>query len=226
MPLQIRPGKLSDAAAIAEIYLSAFNNNAISLLAFPRDNPASYNWWYDSIIEEFTDPHAHFLCIYDSPTPTPSSPPSQSPIIAFAKWTDADTPTQNSAMPMPKWPEGGDHEIAELFFGTLARKHGEVMGGRRHWFLEALATRPEWQGKGAAGMLMRWGLKRVDEEGTEAYLEASPHGKPVYEHFGFREVDRLVLGLEGQGEGVLGEREFVECFMVRDVGKEGGIESI
>ncbi|TVY50267.1 hypothetical protein LCER1_G008826 [Lachnellula cervina] len=225
MPLHIRPATLSDAAAITEIYLSAFNNNAISLLAFPRDNPASYNWWYDSIIEEFADPHAHFLCIYDSltstSTSTSSSPPSQpSIIVAFAKWVDAETPPQSTAM--PKWPEGGDHAIADRFFGTLARKHGEVMGGRRHWYLEALATRPEWQGRGAAGMLMRWGLSRVDEEGTEAYLEASPHGKPVYEHFGFREVDRLVLGLEGEGEEVLGEREFVECFMVRGVvGKEG-----
>jgi len=44
-------------------------------------------------------------------------------------------------------------------------------------------------------------------------LEASPDGKPIYEHYGFEEVERLVVSLEGKGN--TGEKEFVECFMVR-----------
>jgi len=91
------------------------------------------------------------------------------------------------------------------------------MRGRKHWYLEFVATRPEEQGRGAAGMLMRWGLQKADEEGTEAYLEASPDAKPVYEHYGFREVERLVVSLEGKEEVVGEEKEFVECFMVRPV---------
>lgn len=88
------------------------------------------------------------------------------------------------------------------------------MRGRRHWYLEILATRREDQGRGAGGMLLRWGLERADEEGTETYLEASPDGKPIYQRFGFEEVDRLVVDLK---EEVLGEREFVECYMLRPV---------
>jgi GNAT superfamily N-acetyltransferase len=88
------------------------------------------------------------------------------------------------------------------------------MRGRKHWYLEVVATRPEEQGKGAAGMLLRWGMQRADEERTEVYLEASPEGKPIYEHYGFKEVERLIVSLEGK-EGVGGEKEFVECFMVR-----------
>jgi GNAT superfamily N-acetyltransferase len=212
MPLELRPAKLADAATLTEIYFSAFSIDAISLLAFPRTT-ASYNWWYDSIIEELADPHAHFLCIYDS------SSPDQSP-IAFAKWNDADSPPQTGDN-MPKWPEGSDAVLADHFFGSLVRKHGEIMRGRRHWYLEILATRPEWQGKGAGGKLLRWGLRKADEEGTETYLEASPDGKPIYEHLGFEEVDRLVVQLEGKGEGVLSEKEFVECFMVRGVTEKG-----
>ena len=90
------------------------------------------------------------------------------------------------------------------------------MKGRKHWYLEFLATRPEEQGKGAAGMLLRWGIQKADEEGTEAYLEASPDGKPIYEHYGFEEVEKLVVSLEGK-EGVNEEKEFIECFMVRPV---------
>lgn len=56
-------------------------------------------------------------------------------------------------------------------------------------------------------MLMRWGLEKADYDEVEAYLEASPGGKPIYAHFGFREVERLVV-LEGR---------FVECMMMRGV---------
>ena len=90
------------------------------------------------------------------------------------------------------------------------------MGERRHWYLELLAARPEWQGKGVGSALLRWGLERADEEGVEAYLEASPAGKGLYEKMGFREVGRLVVPSREEG----GE-DFVECFMLRDARKEG-----
>ena len=50
----------------------------------------------------------------------------------------------------------------------------------------------------------------ADEQGPagmEAYLEAGHEGKPVYEHFGLREVDRLAV-LEGM---------FVDCMMIRGI---------
>ncbi|TVY82900.1 hypothetical protein LSUE1_G006285 [Lachnellula suecica] len=213
MTLELRPAKLEDAASLTELYFSAFSKDAISLLAFPR-NTSSFNWWYDSIVDEITDPHSHFLCVYDT-----SSPDASENIVAFAKWNDADAPIQDAEM--PAWPEGADHQTANHFFGNLIRRHGEIMEGRRHWYLEIIATRPEWQGKGAGGKLLRWGLQKADEEGTETYLEASPDGKPIYEHLGFKEVDRLVVELEGEGEGVMGEKEFIECFMVRGVTEKG-----
>lgn len=70
-----------------------------------------------------------------------------------------------------------------------------------------LATRLEYAGKEAAVRLIWWGLRKADEEAVEVYLEASPDGKPIYEHFGFVEVRRLVV-LEGR---------FVEVMMVRGV---------
>lgn len=91
------------------------------------------------------------------------------------------------------------------------------MGDRKHWYLELVATRQEYQGRGAAGQLLRWGVERADEEATECYLEASPEGKPIYGRFGFGERDRLVVELEGKGEGPLSEKEYVEVFMVRPV---------
>ncbi|KAE8446102.1 hypothetical protein EG329_012473 [Mollisiaceae sp. DMI_Dod_QoI] len=203
MSLLMRKATLSDASALTEIYFSAFTVDAVSLLAFPR-NKSSWDFWYNSVVEEIADPNAHFLCVYDSDSPDQK-------IVAYAKWNGPNVPFGTD---LPEWPEGGDHALANHFFGNLVNRHASIMKGRRHWYLELVATRPEYQGKGAAGKLLRWGIERSDEEGTETYLEASPDGKPIYERFGFQEVDRLVVELEGKGEGVLSEKEFIEVFMI------------
>ena len=207
MPLTLRKATASDIPALTDIYLSAFNIDAISLLCFPRNNDATSKFWRDSIIDELADPHSHFICIYDSESPS-------QPVVAYAKWNDPAAPVSDPD-DLPKWPEGGDEKLANYFFWNLLSRHARIMEGRRHWYLELLATRPEYQGRGAAGQLLRWGLQRADEDATETYIEGSPDGKPIYEHFGFVEVDRLVVELKGDGEGPLAEKEFVEVMMVR-----------
>lgn len=42
-------------------------------------------------------------------------------------------------------------------------------------------------------MLIQWGLKIADELHIPAYLEASPAGHSLYQKFGFKDVDVLVL---------------------------------
>lgn len=68
-----------------------------------------------------------------------------------------------------------------------------------------LATLPEYQGQGAAGMLLRWGLEQADQMGVEAYVEASPAGLPVYRRFGWKERKSVKL-MDGT---------YTEVFMVR-----------
>jgi GNAT superfamily N-acetyltransferase len=206
MSLKPRKATLSDATALTEIYLSAFTHDAISLLVFPR-NSSSYNFWYNSIIEEIADPNAHFICIYDSSLPS-------HPIVSYCKWH---APSAPMSADLPAWPSESDSTLANHFFGNLISKRRGIMGDRKHWYLELVATRQEYQGRGAAGQLLRWGVERADEEATECYLEASPEGKPIYGRFGFGERDRLVVELEGKGEGPLSEKEYVEVFMVRPV---------
>lgn len=209
MPLLLRKATLADASFLTDIYFSAFSVDAISLLVFPR-NSSAWNWWYDSVVEELADPNAHFICIYDSDS-------EEQKVVAYAKWNGPNAPFGTD---LPAWPEGADSALGNHFFGNLVNRHAEIMKGRRHWYLEIVATRPEYQGKGAAGKLLRWGIEKSDEEGTETYLEASPDGKPIYEHLGFEEVDRLVVELEGKGDGVLAEKGFIEVFMVRPIQKK------
>ncbi|ESZ91456.1 hypothetical protein SBOR_8179 [Sclerotinia borealis F-4128] len=200
MQLTLRPATTTDAICLTAIFFSAFAHDPISLICFPRSLPSSFTWWRNSILSEILDPSSHFLCIYDASSPTQE-------IISYAKWNDSSAPLA-TLHDLPAWPAGCDEEIANLFFGTLIEKRREIMGERKHWYLEFVATKPEGQGMGAAGKLMRWGLERADEEGVETYLEASPVGKAVYEYFGFEERSRLVVPVEEKGD-------FVECMMVR-----------
>jgi len=162
------------------------------------------------IAEEMSDPCAHTLVIT---SPSTTSPTGEE-IIAWGKW-NAPSPKPLSTG-LPTWPAGADIKLANHFFGSLFHSQIRIMGAeRKHWYLEVLATRPAWQGKGAAGKLMRWGLEKADEGGKDVYLEASPDGKPIYEHFGFREAERLVVDLEGRDPVGVGEKEFVEVMMVK-----------
>ena len=56
--------------------------------------------------------------------------------------------------------------------------------------LEIVATDPAYQGRGAGSQLMRGSLKQADQQGVEAYLEASPDAVPLYERLGFVEAGR------------------------------------
>lgn len=76
-----------------------------------------------------------------------------------------------------------------------------------------MATDPAYQGKGAGSQLMRWGLKKADEHGLEAFLEASPEAVPLYERLGFKEADRTDTFIKNERvDGVW----YRNLFMIRD----------
>jgi ribosomal protein S18 acetylase RimI-like enzyme len=78
-------------------------------------------------------------------------------------------------------------------FRALSRQHPKRPP---HWYLQTLgAARP---GLGVGGALLREGLARVDAARMPAYLESSAPGNvPLYERFGFRVIDEIVLPDDG-----------------------------
>ena len=67
--------------------------------------------------------------------------------------------------------------------------------------LRAIATLPEYQGKGCASMLLQTGLEKIDAERAKSWLEATPQGQPLYAKFGWKVVDEIVFDLEKYGCG-------------------------
>lgn len=55
-----------------------------------------------------------------------------------------------------------------------------------------MVTRESQRGRGAATMLIRWGIEQAEKDGVPAYLEAGVMGKQIYEKLGFRQVGTLL----------------------------------
>lgn len=97
-------------------------------------------------------------------------------------------------------PLGG---ISEKFFteynqklAALEQKHG--MENREDWHLMLIGRDPTQLKKGSIRKLFEPYLEKAREEKVGASLEAiSEHAVKVYEHFGFRVVDKFHMG-EGQ----------------------------
>jgi GNAT superfamily N-acetyltransferase len=88
--------------------------------------------------------------------------------------------------------------------GPIRAAQPEIMTtSEPYLMLNQLGTHPDHQGRGAAKMLLDWGLRKADEEGLVVYLNATEVGRRVYEKRGFEVVkavewDRVPWGGEGK----------------------------
>ena len=97
------------------------------------------------------------------------------------------------------WLPDGEHKDAALkAMRPVAEKQAKWTMGRPFALLMYMATDPAWRRKGAATAVVQWGLDVCAELGIMAYLEASPHGAPVYEKLGFEVVDQVECEVEGE----------------------------
>lgn len=64
---------------------------------------------------------------------------------------------------------------------------------KSHYYLFAIGTRPEDQGKGIGTKIMEAGLRQVDSAGMPAFLESSKESNiPFYEKFGFKVIEKII----------------------------------
>jgi GNAT superfamily N-acetyltransferase len=62
-----------------------------------------------------------------------------------------------------------------------------------HYYLFAIGSRPEHQGKGVGSSIMQAGLDIVDQAAMPAYLESSKQSNvPFYQRFGFEVTEKVV----------------------------------
>ncbi|KAH7346605.1 hypothetical protein BKA65DRAFT_502858 [Rhexocercosporidium sp. MPI-PUGE-AT-0058] len=81
-----------------------------------------------------------------------------------------------------------------------AERKGWMIANEPCWILMHLVTRGSQRGRGAAGMLINWGIEKAKDDGVPVYLEAGVMGRPIYEKRGFQQIgEPLVLDLKPHG---------------------------
>jgi GNAT superfamily N-acetyltransferase len=89
---------------------------------------------------------------------------------------------------------GGGSLVRMLSYLRFAVRERRRHAPGPHWYLSLLAVRPDCQGRGHAGALVRPMLQRADRQGLPCYLETqNERNLPVYAHFGFRVVGQALI---------------------------------
>ncbi|PYI08751.1 hypothetical protein BO78DRAFT_459584 [Aspergillus sclerotiicarbonarius CBS 121057] len=201
--LQTHPCTLSDAPALATLYLECFNSPTERHL-WP-DVPRMHEWWTAAFAGKLARPKEfHTLKVIDTD--------KGGAIVGFLEWklpVPVDSAGGEEEDEYPPYPEEvGGLELWNKLLVEMGGNTVRVMGERRFYFLNILGTKPGYRRRGIASEMIRWGVDRADEEGVEAFVISAPMARPVYTKHGFE----LVLEGEDLG-GDLGE--FVPGYMLR-----------
>lgn len=154
-----------------------------------------------------TDPTSHIIKAFL---------PATGEIIAYGAWHFYLSPTNSDPHIHPPitYPPDGNAALGAHFFGSLIRTQEHHMRAYpRYVFMRLLVVRPAYQGRGVGTRLLGWGLDKADGLGLRAWIDASPKGFELYRRLGWREVERLVIGM-GEWGGEVGVQE-VTVSMVR-----------
>lgn len=65
--------------------------------------------------------------------------------------------------------------------------------------LDFLATLPQYQGRGVASAIVKWGIEQAEERRTGIFLEATLDGYALYRKYGWEDVYELIVEYEPLG---------------------------
>ncbi|GAA5911069.1 hypothetical protein JCM6882_006868 [Rhodosporidiobolus microsporus] len=126
-----------------------------------------------------------------------ASGPEEGKLVGLALWHRPGAPVVNLKRRLTRPEEETDEEKeawegvdTDLWNGKWSEwdeTRARIMGDIPHWYIAPLWVLPEYQGLGIGAKLMQQVFDRADANTptTPVYLEASAHGKKMYEKRGF-----------------------------------------
>ncbi|KAL6825582.1 acyl-CoA N-acyltransferase [Trichoderma sp. SZMC 28015] len=194
MPLTVRPAAESDLPRSIAIERRAYGPNKTSPIFFPGEGMKLED--RIAIMTTRIKEESATQCIKVVDTELEAK--GEEAMIAFSMWFIWSGDLRPS-FPKRQWGAGTNLEACEAFFGEMDRRWWARFEGKPHVYLKLLHTDPDHQKRGAGGQCLKWGTAEADRLGLVSYLEASEEGRPLYEKYGFKEVDRIVVDLTKWG---------------------------
>ncbi|KAL4799313.1 acetyltransferase [Aspergillus venezuelensis] len=179
--LKLLPVDLTDIPTLTTIWFAAFTDPGLRRL-WP-DTPGVRSWWDLANRSDLQNkPFQKYIKVIDTAVPAPDND-DEGRIVAYAKW---DTSTsEERGRRYPPWHGDMPGTECDAFFEREESERVRVMGGIRHYYIDTLATHPDYQRRGAGSMLLQWGCDMADKDGVALYVDASKAGAPLYQRFGF-----------------------------------------
>ncbi|OTA55559.1 putative GNAT family acetyltransferase [Hypoxylon sp. EC38] len=226
MPLTLVAAEHEDAPRIAEIHMAAFGSNAMLLAQFPT--PTVRDALKKSIelkaLADINDPKTTVLVVRESTSGAPSITAEpcrneqgrghreQGKTIAFAKWAHPVSIDEGYTEPHWIWPTGTDLKI----LGDWAKKTEEAqchtIGDCPCYRLTFIGTDPDYERRGAATMMVRWGMNQCKKNCVPAYLESTLEAASFYRKLGFEAVEKISLQYESGNSNISQVYEEI-CFV-------------
>ncbi|KAJ5814481.1 hypothetical protein N7474_006258 [Penicillium riverlandense] len=177
--LVLEPATAEDVPAITELWFAAFTQPVIGHL-FPN-TPGMHQWHRDWHLGDIqTKPFQKYLRVTDAASRDEQGRPR---LVAFGKW-DLAMPDERGRR-FPHWHADSPYQECEDFVDELEKARKRVMGDKKHYYLDTLGTHPDYQGRGAGSMIVKWGCDLADKAGVSAYVDASKEGAGLYKKHGF-----------------------------------------
>ncbi|KAK2763218.1 hypothetical protein FQN54_009854 [Arachnomyces sp. PD_36] len=192
MPLTLSFAEEGDADRIADIHMASFGTNMMLRAQFPT--PAVREGLRTSlirkVIEEIRDPNWDILLARD-----------QDEILSFAKWKRPIFDTSTYTEAPWQWPEGTRMDVLDEWTRRVENVSEKVIGSAPCYSLSFIGTDPRHERRGAASMLIQWGMEHSMKEKVPIQLESTTVAWPLYEKLGFQAKETIHMLLEGVGDG-------------------------
>ncbi|KAL7936373.1 acyl-CoA N-acyltransferase [Trichoderma chlorosporum] len=207
MPLTIAPALEEDLPRSIAIEKRAYGPSKVTPILFPGEGLSLEDRIAVMTTRIRGEPAAQCIKVVD----TDLEAKGEESMIAFSLWFVWAADLRPS-LPERKWGAGCNVEACEAFFCEMDRRWWAKFEGKPHVYLKLLHTDPDHQRRGAGGLCLKWGAAEADRLGLVSYLEASEEGRPLYEKYGFKEVDKIVVDMSKWG----GPKDAVAYLMVRE----------
>ncbi|KAH6609892.1 hypothetical protein Trco_003238 [Trichoderma cornu-damae] len=194
MPLTIVPATEADLPRSLAIEGRAFGPNKTWPVFFPGKGMSVDDRMAMMTTRKRGEPACQWMKVVD----TDLEAKGENGMVSFTVWYIW-SGQAGPSFPSKAWGPGANEEACDAFFNEMDRRWWARFQGKQHVYLKLLHTDPDHQRRGAGGMCLQWGTAEADRLGLVSYLEASEEGRPLYEKYGFKEVDRIVVDLSRWG---------------------------
>ncbi|KAH8600204.1 putative GNAT family acetyltransferase [Bisporella sp. PMI_857] len=197
MPLSLSLATPDDSPRIAEIHMAAFISNTMLRAQFPTPEirVALQSSIEKKVLADIKDPQISVLVLEEV----------DRKIISFSKWNHPATDGTSYEETPWVWPKGTNLEVLEKWTRKTEEAFEKSLKQAPCYRLSFLGTDPAYERRGAASLMIQWGIDQCRKNNFPAYLESTLEASSLYYKHGFVAQERISLHLDRLEGGTVPE---------------------